>query len=80
MSREIRELSFAPGSSLQYLVRLSLGALAGIASAWVPEAGASGLARQRSGLDPGFRSRLRNGASVHLHGSYHWRVHNKVVA
>jgi hypothetical protein len=35
MSRDIRELSFAPHSSLQHLVRLSLGSLAGIASGWL---------------------------------------------
>ncbi len=35
MSLEIRALTFAPNSSLQHLVRLSLGALAGIASGWL---------------------------------------------
>jgi hypothetical protein len=35
MSREIQALTFAPHSSLQHLVRLSLGALAGIVSGWL---------------------------------------------
>ena len=43
MSADIRSQTFAPGSSLQHLVRLLVGALAGIVAGWIitPDAGAA---------------------------------------
>lgn len=44
MSAAIRALTFQPGSSLQYLVRLSLGALTGIVVGWFIDPSTSAMA------------------------------------
>ena len=43
MSVDIERRSFAPGSSIHHLIRLFLGAMAGIASGWLLKPGDVGL-------------------------------------
>jgi len=50
MSLDIQNRTFAPGSSLHHVVRLSLGALAGLASGWLLQPESINLAR--SALSP----------------------------